>query len=234
MVFLDTPTGEDLVERFLRYDVDTAVWLLPESPARQTILRLQDVGIRVLGVSDGGLPSTTCKYEIDRNEAIATILRDWRERLHTQEISIVSDATRRSAADEQRVKHIIDEAKMSSNFVAMSGGEASEQVDSLPQRGRGIIMLGAAATMLAFRNPETLISVMERTPVALIDGPVTLAFTRLADVRFDLVSVDWQLVAQTIVDDLISQEAFAMTGKRYFQAGAKLRVPLAQYCDQLL
>jgi hypothetical protein len=48
-----------------------------------------------------------------------------------------------------------------------------------------------------------------------------MPFTRVPDVKVDLVTVDWQLVAERIVDDLISQDAFQLPGPTYFDAEAK-------------
>lgn len=69
--------------------------------------------------------------------------------------------------------------------------------------------------------------------VALINGPVTMPFTRVPDVQVDLVSVDWQLVSEQIVDDLIDQEAFQNAGPTIFEAEAKLRVPLSAFAQSI-
>jgi hypothetical protein len=49
----------------------------------------------------------------------------------------------------------------------------------------------------------------------------------------DLVTVDWQMVAERIVDDLISQDAFQEPGPTFFDAEAKLRVPLSDFAQSI-
>jgi hypothetical protein len=60
-----------------------------------------------------------------------------------------------------------------------------------------------------------------------------MPFARVPDVQVDLVTVDWQLVAEQIVDDLIDQVAFLKAGPSYFEAEAKLRVPLSAFAQSI-
>jgi hypothetical protein len=69
--------------------------------------------------------------------------------------------------------------------------------------------------------------------VALLNGAVSLPFARVPDVEVDLITVDWQLVAEQIVDDLISQDAFQLLGPTIFEADAKLRVPLSAFAQSI-
>ena len=69
--------------------------------------------------------------------------------------------------------------------------------------------------------------------VALVNGPVSMPFARVPDVQVDLVTVDWQLVAERIVNDLISQDAFQLPGPTVFEAEARLRVPLSDFAQSL-
>ncbi len=64
--------------------------------------------------------------------------------------------------------------------------------------------------------------------MALIDIP----FAQIPDVPIDLVTVNWQAVAESIVNDLITREAF--DGNRYttFQAEARFRVPLNTFATR--
>jgi hypothetical protein len=63
----------------------------------------------------------------------------------------------------------------------------------------------------------------------LLSGPVSFAFAQVPDVVADLVVVDWQLVAEQIVSDLISRKAFDRAETTLFEAKAHLRAPLIQY-----
>jgi hypothetical protein len=67
--------------------------------------------------------------------------------------------------------------------------------------------------------------------VAFLNGPVSMPFAKVPDVRVDLVVVDWQWVAEQIVNDLVSQDAFRLVGRTIFEAEAKLRVPLNEFAQ---
>src|SRR5438132_2964168 len=62
-----------LVRRMKKYKVDTMLWYLPDGAAKEITLRLNDAGIRVLGVGDGTLSGIFCCYEIRREVAITAI-----------------------------------------------------------------------------------------------------------------------------------------------------------------
>jgi hypothetical protein len=59
-----------------------------------------------------------------------------------------------------------------------------------------------------------------------------MPFVPVPDVEVDLVVVDWQRVAEQIVNELISQEAFYPEAT-IFEAEAKLRVPLSEFAQAL-
>ena len=58
-------------------------------------------------------------------------------------------------------------------------------------------------------------------------------FAKVPEVRVDLVAVDWHLVAEKIVNDLISQDAFQLSGPTTFEAEAKLRVRLSDFSQAI-
>jgi ribosomal protein S3 len=49
---------------------------------------------------------------------------------------------------------------------------------------------------------------MSHARVSLTGAPASIPFAQVPDVAADLVVVDWQLVAEQIVSDLISRIAF--------------------------
>jgi hypothetical protein len=69
--------------------------------------------------------------------------------------------------------------------------------------------------------------------VAFINGPVSMPFAKVPDARVDLVTVDWQLVAERIVNDLISQDAFQEPGPTVFDAEARLEVSLSDFAQSI-
>ena len=74
---------------------------------------------------------------------------------------------------------------------------------------------------------------MTRSRVALSGGPVSFPFAQVPDVVADMVIVDWQLVAEQIVNDLISRKVFNRAETTVFEPKAHLRAPLIQYGQRL-
>ena len=60
-----------------------------------------------------------------------------------------------------------------------------------------------------------------------------MPFARVPEVQVDLAIVDWQLVAEQIVDDLITQDAFQVSKPTIFEAEAKFRVPLSAFAQSI-
>jgi hypothetical protein len=80
-VFYDRSEGQTgrLFSRIDKYDFDTVLWHQPDRAAKETVPRLKDRGVQVVGVSDRWFPSIRCRYEVQREPAIMSILHDWRE-----------------------------------------------------------------------------------------------------------------------------------------------------------
>jgi len=80
MVFYDQSDGKNggLFSRIDKYDFDTVLWHQPDRAAKETVPQLKDSGVRVIGLSDSWFPSIRCRYEVQRESAIMSILRDWR------------------------------------------------------------------------------------------------------------------------------------------------------------
>jgi hypothetical protein len=98
----------------------------------------------------------------------------------------------------------------------------------------GIIFSSSAlVSKFCFRVPAAVIDLLKAHRVALISGPVSIPFAKVPDVQVDLVTVDWQLVGEQIVDDLISQDAFQVPGPTIFEAEARLRVPLSAFAQSI-
>ena len=78
-VFYDRSDGQNghLFSRIDKYDFDTVLWHQPDRAAKETVPQLKDGGVQVIGLSDRWFPSIRCRYEVQRESAIASILRDW-------------------------------------------------------------------------------------------------------------------------------------------------------------
>jgi hypothetical protein len=233
-VFFDR-TDEDpgrLVRRMKKYKVDTILWYLPNEVAHDIALRLNDVGIRVLGIGDGSLSGLNCCYEVRREVAIRAILRDWQSSSGIKSVVIVRGI--RSAAYEQRVEAILERENVPCEFMSLGNRPVESFLDSLGQdKRRGIIFLSPAASMFSFRSPEDLTHLLSRCRVAFVGGPVSIPFAKPPDTKVDLVVVDWQLVAERIANDLVTKQTFGPKDKVVFEARHQLQVPLSQYAQSL-
>jgi hypothetical protein len=225
--------AEDLSEQARKHEIDTIIWFQPGRLAKQAILRLNDLGLRVVGVSDGTRLSLPCHYQVRRETAIRNILRSWQSDAGLKSVIVVSGQRRASVVDQERFEEMLSEEEFKYEFRNTSSSESIPKVlKSLSQKeNTGIAFFSSAAPMFAFRSPELMTRIFQRCRVALIEGPVNMPFANIPDVRVDLVMVDWQAVVKRIVRDLIAQEAFDDAKHVIFEAEAHLRVPLSNYAQ---
>jgi DNA-binding transcriptional regulator YhcF (GntR family) len=221
----------DFAERVRKYEIDTVVWHQPGRLAKQVVPSLNDFGLRVIGVSDGSRPSFPCHYEIQREGAFRKILCSWQNDAGLKSVIIVSGPSP-AVLNEQRFVTIAEEEDLKCRICHATSESIPGFLRTLGHKeNTGIAFLSSAASVLAFRSPELLTKIFERCRVALIEGPVNMPFAKVPDVRVDLVLVDWQLVAQKIVGDLITDQGFDNARPIIFEAESRLRVPLNQYAE---
>jgi hypothetical protein len=233
MVFLESQDAGDITERLLRYGVDTILWFLPGRLARPTVLRLTESGVRVIGISDGGRPGIPCRYQVQRAEAITALCRDWRTAGITA-VTIASEAAKRSTADERMLQSILEHEGLNYQLATLDGESLLQSADLLTRKAAGgIMMLSSAASIFAFRAPQLFAALLNKTRVALIDGPVTTPFTKPLNARVDLIVVDWLLVAERLVADLVSQEAFRGVSPIVFPAQYESRALLSEHAQRI-
>jgi Bacterial regulatory proteins, gntR family len=222
-----------LLERIKHCKVDTVLWYRPDQCARETARLLQDSGVHVIGVADGGLPALPCRFEISREKAVGEILRNWNASGAIRKVSIIH-AVRRSAVEEERLTALLEGAGLEYNFVDADRTHCDTLLRSLAdERESGIILLGQAASLFAFRAPDRLTALMSRRRVALVDGPVSLPFACTRLVRADLAVADWEAVANGIADELLTGEALARSSVTVFQATAYLQAPLNEFAQAI-
>jgi hypothetical protein len=220
-----------LLERIKHCKVDTVLWYRPDQCARETARLLQDSGVRVIGVADGGLPAMPCRFEISREKAVGEILRNWKTSGAIRKVSVVH-AVRRSAVEEERLEALLESAALDYDFVEAGGAHCETLLQSLAaEPDRGIVLLGAAASLFAFRAPDLLTALMSRRRVALVDGPVSLPFASAPLVRADLAVADWEAVTNGIAGELLTGEAFVRSTATVFQATAYLQAPLSEFAQ---
>jgi DNA-binding transcriptional ArsR family regulator len=234
-VFYDRSEGQNgrLFSRIDKYNFDTVLWHQPDRAAKETVLQLKDGGVQVVGVSDRWFPSIRCRYEVQRESAITSILRDWRANGGIKSVVVVR-GIEISPAKEELLKTLLEEAGIAYEFKGAGDQRLGDFLNSLAgNKHRAFIFPSTAAALFAFRAPEALAKLMNRARVLLSGGPASFPFAQVPDVVADLVVVDWQFVAEQIVSDLISRKAFNRTETTVFEARAQLRAPLIQYAQRL-
>jgi hypothetical protein len=225
--------SDALSKRFKAYEVDTVIWFQPGKEAAVTALHLADMGIRLLGVANDTQCHIPCRYQVRRDSAITTLLHNWKVE-NPDRVTLVESKEQRSGLAET-LHRILDELDIPWSVATYRNQRSEAFVRELQRKKTGGIIFSssALASKFSFRAPSTVAELLQTQRVALINGPVSMPFARVPDVQVDLVTVDWQFVAQQIVDDLISQEAFQKAGPTYFEAEAKLRVPLSAFAQTI-
>jgi DNA-binding MarR family transcriptional regulator len=220
-----------LLERIKHCKVDSVLWYRPDQCARETARLLHDSGVGVIGVADGGLPALPCRFEISRQKAVAEILGDWKTRGTINRVSVIHTA-RRSAVEEERLEALLETTRLDYDFVDAERGHCDALLHALEEKEQGgIILLGDAASLFAFRAPDRLTALMNRRRVALVDGPLSLPFANTPAVRADLAVADWEAVASGITDGILTGEAFLPAGTTVFDATAYLQAPLSEFAQ---
>jgi hypothetical protein len=223
-----------LSERLKAYEVDTVIWFQPIKEARETALHLSDLGIRLLGVANDNFPTIPCRYQVRREAAIKALLASWKPG-PSDRVTLVQSKDQRSAAIDESLHLLLDELEIKWS-VANYHEQRSEAFLRELQKTKtsGIIFSSSAlASKFCFRSPRAVTDLLRAHRVAFVNGPVGMPFARVPDVRVDLVTVDWQLVAERIVNDLITQDAFQEPGPTVFEAEARLGVSLSDFAQNI-
>jgi hypothetical protein len=229
----DRSDAEELAERIQQARADVVLWYLPDTAARISAPRLRDLGIRLIGVSDGGLPSVPCHYEIHRTAAIRAILHDWQASGIRR--VLIPRGESRSSADEERLETVLLETSLQWRFVGVNFALSAHRTGKLAaEKDEAVILLAAAATLFLMRAPEAFDSLARICRVALPDGPVSLPLTPRLESPVDLAVVDWEGVAERVADDITSGRAFSAEDKPIvIQATAKLKAPLHKFAQRI-
>jgi hypothetical protein len=219
-----------LEKRIVKYDFDTLLWYRPDASSREIISRLKDAGVRIIALGDHALSPIHLRYEIRRETAINQFLHYWRTEANITSVAIVRGV--RASAKEETLERLLEQEQLLSEFRNADSKSAAKFLGSLGRvKTRGVIFPSWAASMFAFREPEGLMQLANSCHIAFTGGPPSIAFAQVHDVHVELVIVDWQLVAEKIVTDLISKKTFERAEITVFKATAHLRAPLREYAQ---
>jgi hypothetical protein len=226
-----------LVEQLKSYEVDTVIWLQPGRVALETLRRLSDMGIRVVVISQVGTPGIPSRYYVWKNRAIEALVKNWKDQNALRNITVVDSKTQdyRSPVTEELLRVILEYFQIEPVIQTFQGEESSTFLSELCLlKTDGIIFPSAdLASMFAFRSADQLADVIRTQRVAFIDGPIDLFFAKIPDATVDLVTVDWQTVADSIVNDLITRKAFDRNRHATFEAEVHLRVSLGRFGEEI-
>jgi hypothetical protein len=231
----DEAANGRLSDHIKSYEVDMVIWFQPGRSARETLLRLSDMGIRVTSISQVGTPSIPSRYYIWREQAIEILMRDWKDRNSARKITLIDSKDYRSPVTEEVLRVVLHNLGIEPVIRTFRDEDSSAFLRDLCRAETdGIIFPSSGlASLFAFRNPDQIVDLLRTQRVAFIDGPIDLPFAKIPDVPVDLVTVNWQAVAESVVNDLITREAFERNRFTTFQAEAQLRVPLTSFTEEM-
>ncbi len=237
MVFFRPEEAADgtLRDRLKEHEVDAVIWLFPGQSTKESILRLVDMGVRVVGVSSVGTPNLPSRYFLWRERAIATLVGDWQDGTSSIHITVIDSKEYRSVVTEEVLRVTLQNIGIEPNIRTFTDGDSSVFLrDLCCIKTDGIIFpVAGLASMFAFQRPAEITDLLRAQRVAFIDGPIDIPFVDLPDVSIDVVTFDWQAVAESIVNELITLEAFDDSRHTIFDAQAHLRVPLRSFSEPI-
>jgi DNA-binding transcriptional ArsR family regulator len=215
-------------ERLKAYEVDTVLWFQPRKKIQPAVLRLSDRGIRMIGVSEEASTVLPCRYQLRREQALRSLLGEWKTLKNLDKITLVQSRQHRSAQIEEMVEALLDELRIPYSVATLKDQPSGAFLRTLLKAERSGLIFPSSSlpSKLSFRAPGAMTELIKTHRVGLVGGPVNMPFAKLPDVRVDLITFDWQLIAERIVDDLATQQAFQDSGPVVFQAESQLQVPL--------
>ena len=231
----DEAADRRLSDELKSFGVDTVIWLQPGRTAVETFLRLSDMGIRIIGISQVGTPGIPARYYVWKNRAIEALLVNWKDKNRIRNITVVDSKEYRSPVTEELLRVAMQHLGVEAVIQTFQGKDSSLFLSDLcHSKTTGIIFPSASLTsMFAFRSPEQMADLMRAQHVAFIDGAIEIPFSELPDVVVDLVTVNWQSVAETITSDLITRAAFERNRYTTFEADAQLEVSLDSFSEEM-
>lgn len=161
--------------------------------------------------------------------------KDWKARSSIRRITLIDSKNYRSPVTEEVLRVLLDTLEIEPVIRTFRGEDTSAFLRDLYRvKTSGIIFPASGlASMFAFRSPDKLADLLRGHRVAFIDGPIDMPFATIPEVAVDLVTVNWQTVAESIVNDLITREAFDHNRSATFEAEAQLRVPLSSFSEEI-
>ena len=233
-----------LPQRFSSNDLTRSVpWSLTEikrqkvdSVNQDIVLRLCDAGIRVVGVNITPLAGLHCRYEMRRQKAIRAIIGGWQADPRIKGATIVR-IPNEAPADWERLRklcQLVRSEKVECEIATVPDARIDTFLKSAcANESGGVILPAAAAALLSWRAPATLMEVLQACRVALIDGPMYLPFaSEIPHARVDLVTARWTPLANRLAEDFITGAAFRDGETISFDAEAHPQALPSEFLDK--
>ncbi|MBA3609410.1 MAG: hypothetical protein H0W43_13040 [Chthoniobacterales bacterium] len=225
--------GNFLAQSLLEAQADTVVWFSPPREAPETVSFMRDAGVRVVGVAESVSNVIPCRYQIQREEALRKILREWRVADLASTVVVTAERGG-SPADEESYRLVSNEELLPSTSITLDKDNAQRASRVIWRSERcGILLTKSGAAFLAVREPEIFARLTKERRVALVEGPISVTFAVIPAARVDLIAVDWEKVAERIVADLIDPAPLPAAGRIVFKAATRLRVALERGSHRL-
>lgn len=219
----------DFVQRLQQYGVDKVVWFAPESGAGENIRALQESRIRVVCVGEETFSPVPQHYQIQRSPAACEALR----LISDQGLRVVCPGTRdtrRRRLRNDRVADLISEVGDDFTYQGSDTKDLLRYLEELEALSDSALVFkqSSFAEMIALRAPEHLFRLMEKQRVLLAQGPLTFLHNSIPVVKADTIWVDWKLVANRIVHDLLEDRVPSATSPTVFRAQLSVRESLSK------
>lgn len=237
MVFYreDEAADGSFADQLKRYEVDAVIWPYPGRSGRETFLRLADMGIRVATISEIGTPTLPSRYYIWKETAMVAMLHDCKNGNSPCKVTVVDCKEYRAPVIEEMLRVLLDTFEIEATIRTFSNQPIRAFIGNLCRIKTHAVIIPSAslASMFAFQDPEGLTNLLAAQRVVLMDGPADIPFTAVPDTPVDVVTVDWKAIAETIVNDLVTLEAFDRHRQTTFEAQAQLRVPFSSFSEPI-
>jgi len=227
-------TNGTLIDQVNSYRSDIIIWLSPGRNAKESLLRLTDMGIRVITVNQFQTPGRPSRYQLWRERGMEAVLREWKDRGAVRKVVVVGSKAHRSAVTEEVLLLVLEGLGIEFEIRSFNKEVGRCLRDLCRIKAQGVILPSATvASMISFQSPDKLAELLRTQRVAFVDGPIDLPTARLATAPVDVVTFNWQAVAESIVNDLVTLAAFDATRHTIFHAEAHLRVPVSSFGDAI-
>src|SRR5205085_5127931 len=118
-------------------------------------LWLTDFGIRVIAIAHDEFPPIPCRYHVRRDQAIAELLRHWKEIESINQITLVQPEQEEPSPVNQAARDALDDLSITPSLTRFNGNRSEAFLRALQEARTGGIVFSSArlASKLSFQAP---------------------------------------------------------------------------------